>query len=232
VVVGADLEVVDLSQPLSPDMAGWRGNHRAAVTREELTDIAHSVPGGRISATHLAMAAHAGTHVDAARHFFPHGRSIDEYDPSRFVCRGVALDVPRDEPRELTLDELRAADPGVRAGDAVLLWFGWADRYTAQDYHRHPWVSAEAAEHLAAAGVNLVGADVATPDKPPHLRETPFPYPVHATLLERDVLIVENLGPGLARVAGREFLFVMPVLRMPGADASPVAPLALLPAAA
>src|SRR5689334_17776502 len=106
-------------------MAGWRGTHRAEVTRTELTDIAHSVPGGRISATHLAMATHAGTHVDAARHFFPHGQSIDEYDVRRFVCRGVALDVRRDEPRELTVAELRAADPGIRAGDAVLLWFGW-----------------------------------------------------------------------------------------------------------
>jgi kynurenine formamidase len=230
-VAPGPFEVVDLSQPLTPDMAGWRGTQRAAVTQQELTDIDHCVAGGRISATSIAMPAHAGTHVDAARHFFPDGPAIDDYDVQRFVCRGVAVDVRRDEPRELTLDELLAADPGIRAGDAVLLWFGWAERYTGVDYHRHPWLSGEVAAHLARLGVNLVGADVPTPDKPPHLREKPFPYVVHATLLERDVLIVENLGPGLAQVIGRPFLFVMPVFRIPGADASPVVPLALLSAA-
>jgi len=40
--------------------------------------------------THLRMVAHAGTHVDAARHFFPEGESIDEYPIGRFVCRGAS----------------------------------------------------------------------------------------------------------------------------------------------
>ena len=221
-------EVVDLSQPLSEDMAGWRGSERAEVSVQEPA-IDHSVPGARISATYLRMVAHAGTHVDAARHFYPQGKSIDQYELGRFVCRGVAIDVRREGAHELSADELRTLDPGIRAGDAVLLYFGYAERYTTDAYYDHPYLSAGAAEYLSEREVSLVGADVLTPDRPSHRREQPFAFPVHAALLSQDVLIVENLGPGLARVVGRDLLFVMPPFTIPGADASPVVPLALLP---
>ncbi len=223
-------EVVDLSQPITEEMAGWRGSERAEVSVEEVP-VSHSVPGARISATYLKMVAHAGTHVDAARHFFPAGRAIDEYPIERFVSRGVAIDLPREGPHELAADELAAVDPGIRPGDAVLLHFGYAARYTGEDYYDHPFLGADAAEYLLEREIGLLGADVITPDRPSHRRPQPFDFPVHSRLLAADVLIVENLGRGLERVVGREFLFVMPPFTIPGADASPVVPLALLPAA-
>lgn len=221
------LEVIDLSQPYSPEMAGWRSTERAEIEIEEVP-IAHTVPGARISATYLRTVTHAGTHVDAARHFFPDGPAIDDYPVGRFVCRGVALELPREGAYELSREELEAADPGIRAGDAVLIHFGYAARYTGEDYHDHPFLSRGAAEFLVERGVGIFGADVITPDRPAARRESPFEYPVHGTLLRNDVLIVENLGPGVADVVGRDFTFVMAPLRIPGADASPVAPLALL----
>lgn len=227
-IAEVDIErVIDLSQPLTPEMAGWRGTEQAHVWMEEVA-IDHCVPGGRVSATHLSMVAHAGTHVDAPRHFFPHGKSIDEYPTSRFVCRGVALDFRREEPDELDVEDLRAADVGIRPGDAVLLSFGWAERYHDDSYYDHPFLSAECAEYLADKDVSLVGADLITPDRPAHRRESPFSYPVHSALLGREIPIVENLGRGLTQVLGREFLFVMAPLVIPGADAAPVAPLAIL----
>lgn len=220
-------EVIDLSQPISPEMAAWRGTERTEMRVEEVP-IEHSIPGGRISATHLKMVAHAGTHVDAGRHFFPDGPSIDEYPIERFVGRGVAIDLPREGAFEVSADELAAADPGIRPGDAVLLHFGYADRFTEDAYYDHPYLAADAAEYLAEKEVGICGVDVITPDKPSHRREVPFGFPVHATLLGADVLIVENLGPGLRAVVGREFLFVMAPFSIVGADASPVVPLALL----
>lgn len=221
------LEVVDLSQPISKEMAGWRGSERAEVVIEEVA-IDHGVHGARISATYLSMVTHAGTHVDAARHFYPDGKSIDEYEIDRFVCRGVAIELRREGAHEVTVDELRAADPGIREGDAVLLYFGYAERYTQDDYYDHPYLSLGAAEYLAERRVGLLGVDLLTPDCPTERREAAFTYPVHSTLLSQDVLIVENLGIGLARVVDQEFLFVMPVFTIPDADASPVVPLALL----
>jgi arylformamidase len=221
-------DVVDLSQPVSEDMAAWRGTERASYEVAEVADIAHSIPGGRISATWFSTVAHAGTHLDAARHMFPDGKSIDQYDPRRFVCRGVAVDLTSGPAHEVSVEELAAADPGIQSGDAVLLWFGYATRYTDEAYYDHPYLSAEAAQYLAERDVNLVGCDVLTPDMPAHRRPKPFPYPVHSALLSRDILIIENLGPGLERVLGTPFLFVMAPITIPAADASPVVPLALV----
>lgn len=225
----AGARAIDLSQPLSPSMAGWRGNDRAVVEFEEVP-IDHGVVGGRISATRLSMVAHAGTHVDAPRHFFPDGKSIDDFGADRFVCRGVALDVPLAGGEALTEDALRALDPGIGRGDAVLLHFGFADRYTTDDYHHHPYLSEGAARYLADLEIGVLGVDVITPDRPSHLRGPRFEFPVHVALLSREVLIIENLGPGLKEVVGTTFLFVFAPFSIPGADASPVVPLALVPA--
>lgn len=225
--LAGDHEVVDLSQPISPEMAAWRGE-RVEYDFEILVDVSHSVPGAEISATHLKGVAHAGTHVDAARHFFPDGAAIDEYPIERFICRGVAIDVPRQGPHELRAEELAALDYGIRAGDAVLLHFGYASRYTDSSYYDHPYLGADAAEYLAERNIGMLGVDLLTPDMPAPRRETPFPFPVHSTFLKQDILIIENLGPGLQRVLGREFLFVMAPFSIPCSDASPVVPIALL----
>jgi arylformamidase len=222
-------DVVDLSQPVSEEMAAWRGTERATYSVGEVTDIAHSIPGGRISATWFSTVAHAGTHLDAPRHMFPQGTSIDEIEPLRFVSRGVAVDVVREPAHELTVQELAAADPGIQAGDAVLFYFGFAERYTDEVYYDHPFLSPEAARYLVDRDVNLVGCDVPTPDMPAHRRPAPFSYPVHTELLSRDILIIENLGPGLAKVLGSPVLFVMAPITIPAADASPIVPLALVP---
>jgi kynurenine formamidase len=223
----SDIRVVELAQPVTRDMAGWRGNERTTLDIREL-DIDIDIPGGAISATQLVTPAHAGTHVDAARHFYPDGKSIDQYEIGRFVCRTVALDVRREGPEQLTAAELAALDPGILPGDGVLLYFGYAERYADASYYDHPYLSADAADYLVEKQVNLVGVDVLTPDCPAERRPQPFTYPVHTRLLSADVLIVENIGPGVATVLGQWFLLTVPPLRLEDADASPVAPLALV----
>lgn len=227
----SDIRVVELAQPVTREMAGWRGKERSAVDISRL-DIDVDVPGGMISATQLVTPAHAGTHVDAARHFYPHGKSIDEYEIDRFVCRATALDVQRAGPEQLTAAELEALDPGLQPGDGLLLYFGYAERYADPSYYDHPYLSADAADYLVDKGVNLVGVDVLTPDCPADRRAEPFDYPIHTRLLSADVLIVENLGRGVASVLGQWFLLAVPPLRLEQADASPVAPLALIRKAA
>lgn len=219
-------DVLDLSQPVTRAMARWRGTEETVIDTRVLA-VDHGAPGVEISATHLQMWAHAGTHMDAPRHFFPTEPTIDVYPASRFVCRGVVLDVRRDGPVEVTAAELAAVDPGVRSGDAVLLWFGYAERYTSESYHDHPYLSADAAEWLVERRVNLVGVDTITPDQPAERRGPRFAFPVHTRLLGSDVLIIENLGPAIGELAGETFLLVVPPFRIEGSDASPVVPVAL-----
>lgn len=228
--VAVAVRAVDLAQPINAQMAGWRGKERPEVTVEDVEIDHHGVAGIRIAATRIAMVCHVGTHVDAARHFYAHGKTIDEYPTSLFVRRAWALDVAREGGHELRADELRAIDPGIEPGDALLLHFGFADRYTTPGYHDHPYLGADAADYLVDRGISMLGVDLATPDTPPASRGEGFSFPVHTRLLSRDILIIENLGPGIKEVLGRSFLLSAPPLRIEGGDASPVAPVALLEA--
>jgi arylformamidase len=222
-----DLRVVDLAQPIHAGMAGWRGTERTVMQVAEL-DIEHDIPGGRISGTHLTTPAHAGTHVDAARHFFPGGHSIDQYGVERFACRATALDVRRGAGEPLGGDELRALDPGIEPGDGLLLYFGFAERYEEPSYYDHPYLTADAADYLLERRINVLGVDMLTPDCPHGRRPERFDFPVHTRLLGSEVLVIENLGPGVATLLGRWFLLAFAPLRLEGSDASPIAPVALV----
>jgi kynurenine formamidase len=222
------LQRVDLSQPLSNDSALWNGNRAADVAVESLA-VDHHVPGAEICFTRLTIVSHTGTHVDAAKHFFPDGRAIDEYELGRFVCPAVALDARREGALPLTREELEAADPGIRPGDAVFIYFGYAERFGSESYYEHPYLAPAAAEYLVERGVALVGVDTLTPDLPSVARpDDGYDFPIHSTLLGDDVLIIENLGPNLAKLVGRRFLLVAAPLRIAGGDASPVVPIALI----
>jgi arylformamidase len=214
---------VDLSQPLFNGMPRAAAHGEPCFWVEELRDET-GAPVARI--THLEMSAHVGTHVDAALHFVTGGRAIDQYPLDAFAGPGVALDVRRDGVTPLDADDLEAARPTVEPGDVVLLWLGYAERFRDASYADHPYLTAEAADWLVERGARLVGVDTITPDLPGPHRPRGFDFPVHRRLLGHDVLIVENLGPGLARLAGHRIEFRAAPFAIEGGDASPIVPLA------
>jgi kynurenine formamidase len=174
------------------------------------------------STTEIRMAAHVGTHIDAARHFYADGPTIDQYPYSRFSGPGVVLDVRRDGPLPITGDELRRATPEIRSGDIVLLYTGYAERFGQDAYRHHPYLAQDAA-FLVDRKVSIVGTDTITPDMPVVHRCEEFNHPIHRQLLKHDVLIVEHLGPGLHEVLGQRLLIATLPLRIVGGDGSPIA---------
>jgi kynurenine formamidase len=221
-------EWVDLSQPLFVGMpcAAALGEVNLRVDRLLLEDP-HETAVSEVCITHLQMAAHAGTHIDAARHMITDGRTIDQYPLERFLGPAVVLDVRREGAVPLTADELRLAEPTIRRGDMVLLYFGYAERFRDDSYYLHPYLSNEAADFLVSRGVSILGVDTLTPDLPGPRRPPGFDFPVHARLLGNDILIIENLGVGLKRILRKRTLVLAAPLRIEGGDASPVVPLAI-----
>lgn len=203
-------------------MSGPAAHGVPRFTTDEL-ELPWAVEGIAISITKVSMGAHAGTHVDAARHFFADGKTIDEYPLDRFFGAGVVLDLRREGPVPLAADELEAAAPEIRAGDIVFLYFGYAERYGSGEYESHPYLTGDAADFLVDRGVRMVGVDTMTPDLPAERREAGFDFPVHRRLLAEDVLIVENLGPGLKELAGRRAMLAAIPLRIVGSDGAPTA---------
>jgi kynurenine formamidase len=205
----------------------------------------------------LLTSDHAGTHIDALCHqaldsTLNGDRQAGEVEtPFGFeelgadtippiVARGALIDLvrhngaPIDEGRWITLGEVQAAasEQAVepRAGDVVLIRTGAGALWgRPHDYLRASGMAAEVSEWLAQAGVRAVGADNVAWDWPEEKDVSGVTLPGHVTLLIRNgIHIVENLfleELGRAEVGG--FLFVCLPLKLKGATASPVRPIAV-----
>src|SRR5215831_9568872 len=114
-------EYIDLAHPLENGMTFFPGDPEPRI-------LPADVPAPwRV--TQLSIGTHLGTHIDAASHFIPHGKTINEYPPERFLLPGMVVPLPGrndDEPigPEVFTDYL-AAFP---TGGALLIHIGW-DQY-------------------------------------------------------------------------------------------------------
>lgn len=224
----ADVELVDLAQPIFAGIPRMRAHGDVRISRDRPFEAGFP-DGCLITITHVDLALHVGTHVDTPRHFYEQGKSIDDYPLERFVRPAVVADLRCDGPVAVTARDLDAALPPVEPGDTVLLCFGYGARIRSDHYLDHPYLTEDAAERLVSLEVGAVGVDTLTPEPPSEHRPPGFDWPVHRTLLRNDVLIYENLGPGLERILGRRLLVAAPPVRVEGADGALLAPHAFLP---
>ncbi len=99
----------------------------------------------------------------------------------------------------------------------MLVHTGWARHWGTEAYfHGHPFLTAEAAEWLKAAGPALVGIDSLNIDD-----TVTGERPVHSILLAAGILIVEHLR-GLEQLPASGFRFHAVPVKVRGCSAFPV----------
>jgi len=185
----------DLTAPLEQGMPVYPGDPPLQIERT----ATHEVDGFQV--TRICLGTHSGTHVEAPRHFFPQGKTLDGFPLRRFVGEGVIYDCrsSADDIVDDRLARLLRTHPLGPAGIALL----WTDGTS---------LTSCAAELLVKAGAGLVGIDAESIDEAPH--------PLHRYLLSHEVLIAENLK-GLDRVgAGPVHCCLLPLL-LNGVEAAP-----------
>jgi kynurenine formamidase len=92
------------------------------------------------------------------------------------------------------LQKWEASHGPIEAGDIVLFDFGWATNWGVRPNAQHylenwPGVRMDTAEYLLTKQVAAIGVDTLSPDPPEALRT----QPIHPVVLEKQVLIIENL---------------------------------------
>src|SRR3954467_12115153 len=114
----------------------------------------------------ISMVDHAGTHIDAPRHFGKSGISIDQYPLEKCIVPGICIDLRHIAPRaEMTPSDLEAAvkqsGVDVPRGGTVLLCTGHHERtFPKQTYaEENSGVVFAATEWLADKGVVHFGID-------------------------------------------------------------------------
>lgn len=200
--------IYDLSVPIRDGGLVYPGNPPIHISLQQ--SIAN---GASANVSNIEFGSHTGTHVDAQRHFFNDGMSVDQIPLETLIGPATVVHCS-DTAMSVTCAELEAQDLG---GVERLLLRTRNSGYLTQDPSFHPdftYVAPDAAEYLVQLGVKLIGVDYLSIEQfhsPHHL--------THRTLLGADVVIVEGLN--LAAVpAGRYSLYCLP-LKLVGCDGAP-----------
>jgi kynurenine formamidase len=222
--------VVDLSQTLEEHMPHYPQHSKF------FHDLWGSYwHGGRSLNYQLVMNEHTGTHVDAPSHFISDAKpeahvSIEHVPLTRLLGRGARLDCRKlaegDYVSREFIGDWERQHGELRPRDIVLFNFGWSEHWKLRPGDRRytedwPGVSLEAADYLISKPVGALGVDTLSPD-PPRALST---RPLHPRVLEKQVLIVENLTR--LEELPDFFLFVALPLKIRNGSGSPLRAVAI-----
>jgi kynurenine formamidase len=192
--------------------------------------------GNRALTYQITMNEHNGTHVDAPAHFIsdakPHAHvTIENVPLTRLIGRGARLDCrgmkEGDYVSKDFIVDWEAKHGALAAGDIVAFNFGWSAHWALRPNEQRylndwPGVSMEAAEYLIRKSVAAIGVDTLSPDPPAALASKP----IHPVVLEKQVLIIENLT-NLEQLPDF-FLFLALPLKIRDGSGSPIRAVAVV----
>ena len=215
--------LVDLSHVIEEGMTTYQGLPGPQLcdywTREG--SAANYDDGSSFQIGRIDMVANTGTYLDTPFHRFADGKDLSELDLESLADR-PALVVRRPFGQGLATSAADFAGMAVR-GHAVLVHTGW-DRFWRSDayFENHPFLTADAADWLAAEGAAIVGIDSCNIDNM-HVRARP----VHTILLRAGIPICEHMT-GLGQLPDSGFRFNAVPPKVKGMGTFPVRAYAVL----
>jgi kynurenine formamidase len=223
---------IDLSQPLSNDTQVAAPLPAVQILRQ----LTHAdVRPGKLSidAEVIITSNHAGTHVDALRHFDadPDAPRIAEMPLETFFGSAVCVDV-REYPagHEVTVAELeRAVEKSgheIRTDDILLFCTDHYNRTggTQAFFDGFSGIAAACVHWMAERGVKIFGVETLSPDL---IYMPDVTMANHRACAERGITHYENLN-NLKEVIDRRFEFYGFPLRLDPAAGSPVRAVAIV----
>lgn len=203
------MKIFDVTVAVSETVPIYAGDPTVNVS------AAKSMAGGdTANVSQIAFGVHTGTHVDAPNHFIDGARRVHELDPAKLVgpCRVIAVpeDVVAIEPEHV--GELNGV-PRVIFKTRNSQFWSEPEKGFRKDF---TYITPATAKLLVNNGVVLVGIDYLSIEKggsPGH--------PVHVTLLEKEVVILE--GVDLRKIEPGDYELICMPLKYEGGggDGSP-----------
>jgi len=215
---------IDLSHTVEHGMITYKGLPGPVISdhlsRE--TSRQNYAAGTEFQIGRIEMVANTGTYLDSPFHRFAHGADLAALDLDRLAnLDGVVVRHPAELARAITVDYFKEVE--VR-GKAVLFETGWDMRWRSESYSdgTHPFITADAAEHLADSGAALVGIDSYNIDDTADLTR-----PAHTILLRQGIPVVEHLC-GLRELPEKGFRFFAVPVKVKGMGTFPIRAFAIV----
>ncbi|HKJ04130.1 MAG TPA: cyclase family protein [Geopsychrobacteraceae bacterium] len=212
------MKIIDLSHAIHPNIPVYPGTEQPVITQ------ANTIERDGFAEKKMAMYSHTATHIDAPSHILAGAKSLDQFPASHFFGQAVLIEITQLSDPEIGIRQLAPYENQLKTAAFALLHTGWSAHWGQDQYFRgFPCLSAQAAEWLTRFPLQGIGVDTISIDHIGH-----DDLPAHHILLERDIVIIENLT-NLNAIAGAAFNFSCLPLPLQDADGSPVRAVAIDP---
>ena len=228
------MQLIDLSREIHHRMAGFSTHAPVIITAYGTHDEVRDADGYKFSSATLsiAMGDHAGTHVDAPRHFDarPGAKTIDEMPLETFYTEAVCLDLSHKPLKsEISVADLEAAEKTagitIKPKDTVFLHMDFYSRChgTPAYVTDFPGLTKASATWLGNKGIGMFGVEAISPGRPGRAN-----FEVHHVCRDMGFTHMEGLA-NLDRLVGRgRFRFIGFPLKIKGGTASPIRAVAVI----
>lgn len=190
----SSFEYYDLSFPLIHDAVSWPTHQPISVKKVRRIDR------DLYEMHEICMTSQDYTHFDAPSHMILNGKSIDKYEPSRFILDSVILDISDKNGKPIRKTDLEEFIDYLGKFSGVILYTGF-DKEPNQ--YRYDWgyLDLDGANYIAQFdNIKLIGidspsiagwsGDVAYSS---HRVSVNDAVNVHLILLKKDILILEGI---------------------------------------
>lgn len=175
------MKIYDVTVAISNDVPIYSGDPDAAV--ESFKAIAR---GDTANVSSIRFGVHTGTHVDAPNHFIDGTKNVHEMDIEKLIGPCRVIDIPKDV---VAIEPEHVGD--IAGFERVVFKTRNSDFWnTPEDGFRKDftYITPATAKLLADGGIKLVGIDYLSIEK-----SGSAGHPVHVTLLEKEIVILEGL---------------------------------------
>jgi arylformamidase len=200
-------KIFDISVPVANGSVVYPGNPEVRI--EPHSELSR---GASSNLSTISFGSHTGTHVDAPRHFFEAGSTVDRLPLNALIGPAKVIAFGEDV---MSITAALLQRESLQDAERVLIRTRNSAFVTDREFHPDfTYVAPDGAEYLAAIGVKLVGVDYYSVEQfhSGHHR-------THRTLLERGIVIVEGLD--LRDISPGDYAFACLPLRLEGLDGAP-----------
>lgn len=173
----------------------------------------------------LHLYSHAGTHMDAPKHFDVSEETIDQLEPMQMMGEAWLIDIPIHHAQQLiTVTDLGEVSKLFKPGESLVLKTKW-DQYLGTTKYRDglPRISEELANWCVQHEVNMLGVEPPSVADVNNLEEVTT---IHHILLRGNVTIIEGLT-NLDAISSNKFYLIAMPLKIKGGDGAPARVIAL-----
>ena len=170
------MKYIDLTHTIKNAMLVFSGDPIPKINQIAFTD------NDGYNGFRILTGMHAGTHIDAPFHMLSSGKRLSEYPVEYFFGKGILIDARGNK----QIDQELLKGIKLNRGDIVIVLTGFFKKFGQQEYYdAYPEITKSFAEQIIKYGIKMIGMDTPGPDREP--------YVVHKLLLNKDILIIENL---------------------------------------